>query len=126
MKKIYEDDGGVGPSGVTQVASVDGGKVDTFGSYKNKDKDEFYKELLELDDYNKKLTEDNTKFAGTAGGLLSQFKKYVNDPEFFSKSDINLYKILIDVIESRFNADDSITITKTKTGYKIILNLNIK
>lgn len=60
MSNLREDEGG--PSGVTQAANVNGGKVDMFGTKsKSKDVDGFYEMLLELDDY-KAVTRQNRKY----------------------------------------------------------------
>ena len=83
--------------------------------------------LLELDDYanDGKLTESRSQYSGNAVALATNFMEYANEPNFFSETERTLYSNLAKIINDRYKDDDNITILKTQTGYKIILNLDL-
>lgn len=131
MNKYLREDGENGPTNATQVGNVasgKSGKIDTFGHKKHiNNSDDFYSMLLELDDYanDGKLTESRSQYSGNAVALATNFMEYANEPNFFSETERTLYSNLAKIINDRYKDDDNITILKTQTGYKIILNLDL-
>lgn len=121
MDKIYEEDGGV-----TQVGNVASGqKIDIFGK-KDKNMDNWYDQLFELNDYkieNNTSSMDRTLFSGNVGGLISSFEENINS-KFFSSSDKELYNKLCDELKL-YPREKNVSIIQTSTGIKFIFNLDM-
>lgn len=113
-----------GEGAVTQASSVDGGKVDVFGT-KCRDNENWYEQLLELKDFNNELkTESKPQYAGRVGSLINSFEEYVGEEEYFSKDERNFFQKLIDELK-QLPIDKNVSIVKTETGWKFILSIDI-
>ena len=121
-----------GSLGATQPSAVNGGKIDVFcsnGSSFIKKDDDFYAQLLKLEDYS---GTDEQYFSGPAQGIINGLNDFIDYVQS-SKDDsddlsdyLSDYVAICKTLEKHFDGNESVMVKKYSTGWKVIFDVECK